>query len=115
MSLEKIRIPNSIKTLSHFRGLLKMFKGKIGKNEYTILYSEIDGYIHIRVHRKDKRPICEFMDMQEIKNLLLGEDKVAIQVFPKEKDFVDKGNTYHLFSWEGIEVPNLKKLYKYEE
>lgn len=47
------------------------------------------------------------------KNQFLGEEAEAIQVYPKVSNYIDNSNTYHLFSWEGMEVPNLKELYSY--
>ena len=53
--------------------------------------------------------------MQEIKNDLLGKDTIAIEVYPKECDFKDGSNTYHLWTWKDIKVPNLLGLYQYNE
>ena len=113
MSLIKIPISAETRAQSHLKGLKMMYSGIVGKTKYIVLYSDIDKYIHIRIHRKDNRAICNYMDMQEIKDLLIGKNKVAVQVFPKSSDMVNNGNTYHLFSWKDIEAPNLKDLYTY--
>lgn len=80
---------------------------------YHILYDEIDGYKHLRIIRRDNKSIHNYMDLQQIKNDLLGDDAIAIEVFPKSKDFINGSNTYHLWSWDNISVPNLSKLYQY--
>jgi hypothetical protein len=80
---------------------------------YEILYDEPKGFKHLRISRVDGEPIRSWKDIQEIKNDLLGEDVVAIEVFPKQCDFVNGSNTYHIWTWDGIEVPNLEELYTY--
>jgi len=115
MSLVKVKIPPKTKAQPHFKGLNTVYEGIVGKTKYMVLCSKIENYIHIRVHRDDDKPICDFMDMQEIKDLVIGKDKVAIQVFPKTKDMIDNGNTYHLWHWPDMNVPNLNELYDYGE
>ena len=82
-------------------------------NTYKVLVAKTKKYIHLRIRRLDDKPICEYMIFQNIKNVFLGEEVEAIQVFPKVSNYVDNTNTYHIFSWEGIETPNLKELYQY--
>ncbi len=81
---------------------------------YRVLLAQTGKYTHLRVRRLDDMPITSFSDMQDIKNYFLGPETVAIQVFPRESDYVNNSNTYHMFSWDGIEVPNLKDLYQYK-
>lgn len=80
-----------------------------------VFYSIIQQYIHIRIIREDSKPVCNYMDMQAIKDLLIGANKVGIQVFPRQKDFINYGNTYHLWAWDDMNMPNLKELYDYSE
>lgn len=92
-----------------------MYEGIIGKTKYIVFYSIIQKYTHIRVIRNDNKPICNWMDMQEIKDLLIGKNKIAIQVFPRSQDMINNGNTYHLWHWRDMDVPNLNELYDYGE
>lgn len=80
---------------------------------YDILFDKIKEYRHLRISRIDRKPIHNYMDMQEIKNDLWGEDTIAIEVYPKQENFKNGSDTYHLWTWEGIEVPNLMELYTY--
>lgn len=91
-----------------------MYDVLIGIHHYTVSYSKIDKYIHIRIYCGTNR-IPDWNILQEVKDCLIGEDKVAIQVFPKRDDLIDNGNTYHLFCWDQMDVPNLKELYNYAE
>ena len=61
----------------------------------------------------DDLPISNFSHMQEIKNIFIGPEHPAVRVFPRASDYIDNTNTYHLFSWDNMDVPNLKDLYKY--
>lgn len=80
---------------------------------YRVYLAQTKKYTHLRIRRLDDQPISSFSDFQEIKNRFLGEETEAVQVFPKVSNYVDNSNTYHLFSWQGMEVPNLKELYQY--
>ena len=81
--------------------------------EYRILYDEVQGFKHLRIRRLDNQPIRDYMILQEIKNDLLGIDVIAVEVFPKDSDFVNNSHTYHLWTWTGITVPNLTELYRF--
>ncbi|MBF0554492.1 MAG: hypothetical protein HQK96_08070 [Nitrospirae bacterium] len=79
------------------------------------MYDEVNGFRHLRIGRIDDQMIHCFMDMQEIKNDLWGVDTVAVEVYPAKADLKDRSNTYHLWTWNGIRVPNLMELYMYKE
>ena len=115
MILIKTRIPAEVMEYPQCKGLKRSYKGVSDGTRYLVFYSEIDKYIHIRIIREDQEPISNYMDMQDIKNLLIGSDKIAIQVFPRKEDMINYGNTYHLWSWDDMEAPNLKELYNYLE
>ena len=53
--------------------------------------------IHLSIKRNDRRPCNDWRDMQEIKNLLAGPERQAIQIFPKESHLIDTSNQYHLW------------------
>ena len=80
---------------------------------YLIYYDEIDKFRHLRVTRMDDNPIHNYMDLFQIKNDLLGEDIQAIEVYPKKQNFKDGSHTYHIWTWDGIETPDLTELYEY--
>lgn len=85
----------------------------IVNDTFKVLIASTHGVKHLRIRRLDDFPITEYNIFQQIKNHFLGNEVVAIQVFPKTSDYIDNTNTYHLFSWDGIDVPNLKTMYKY--
>lgn len=51
----------------------------------------------LMVRRHDAAPVRSWSDMQRIKNDLAGEDRVAVEVYPREEDLVDQANLYHLW------------------
>lgn len=109
MGIERYAVPEDFKNHPHLKHVTKYWE--VGE-KYQVLYDGASGFKHLRVRRFDDKPICDFMDLQEIKNNFFGEWIVAVQVFPKQEDFVDGSNTYHLWVVEG-ELPNLKTLYEY--
>lgn len=82
---------------------------------YVIGVNKIDGFTHIKIMHIHNWPVEDWYSFQEIKNFILGENAQAVQVYPRESDLVDGSNTYHLWSWDGIEkvLPNLKKMPRY--
>jgi hypothetical protein len=95
----------------HFVTATKCYKSADGI--YLIFLIEGKIYRHLKVTREDGKPIHNFMDIQEIKNLVFGTDCIAVEIYPKQRDFINGSNTYHLWTWDGIIVPNLKELPRY--
>jgi hypothetical protein len=52
---------------------------------------------HLSIKRKDKQPIHDWRDLQEIKNMLVGKQYEAIELYPSENRKVDTANQYHLW------------------
>lgn len=57
-----------------------------------ILYEKTEEYEHLLIQRIDNQPIHNYMDLQEIKNNLLGEDVVAVEIYPKKDDLMNGAN-----------------------
>ncbi len=112
MKFERFSVPKDFKDDPRLKGVTRYFEVD---GKYQVLYDEIGGFKHLRVRRLDDKPICNFMDLQEIKDNLFGEDIIAIQVFPKKEDFLDGSNTYHLWTLKDVDIPNLKTLYTYNQ
>lgn len=62
------------------------------------------GVIHLTISRLDDQPVRNWRDMQDIKNLLIGEEHEAIELYPAESRLVDMGNQYHLWVFSSPEV-----------
>lgn len=82
---------------------------------YKVYIAQTGKYKHLRIRRIDDLPISVFSDMQNIKNKFFGAETEAIQVYPKVSNYINNTNTYHLFTWDEIETPNLKDMYRYIE
>jgi len=82
--------------------------------KYFIYYDEIGKFKHLRITVCGIDPVHNYMDLFQIKNDLFGENVQAIEVYPKKSDFIyGTSHTYHLWTWEDIETPNLMELYEY--
>ncbi len=53
--------------------------------------------VHLSIKRIDKDVIRDWRELQEIKNLLVGEECEAVELFPAESRLVDTANQYHLW------------------
>lgn len=60
--------------------------------------------VHLSVKRHDKQPIHDWRDLQSIKNLLVGREHEAIELYPAESRVVDTVNQYHLWVFADPEV-----------
>ena len=54
---------------------------------------------HVTITRHNDKEIL-WSEKQQIKNELFGENRVAIEVFPKESKLVDVMNVYHLWVFD---------------
>ena len=53
--------------------------------------------IHLWIRRHDGEMVRSWSDMQRIKNELIGNNRIALEVFPKDEDLVDQANMAHLW------------------
>ena len=51
----------------------------------------------LSIKRRDREPIHDWRDLQEIKNMLVGEENEGIELYPAESRKVDTSNQYHLW------------------
>lgn len=54
-------------------------------------------YKKIMIRRSDSEPIYSWQDLFRIKNELFGDEKEAIQFFPKKSELIDQANLYWLW------------------
>lgn len=64
--------------------------------------------VHISFKHVSNVAISDFRDMQAIKNALVGEECMSIQIFPAESQLIDGANQYHLWcfvpdSWPEVD------------
>lgn len=52
---------------------------------------------HLSIKRRDKQPIHDWRDLQEIKNRLCGPEREAFEIYPCESRLVDTANQFHLW------------------
>lgn len=50
------------------------------------------------IERQDRDPVGNWADFQTMKTLILGDDRIAVQIFPPDEAIVDQVNVYHLWS-----------------
>lgn len=55
------------------------------------------GLVHLSVHAMDRSPVRSWRHMQQIKNEVMGAERVAVEIFPPESELVDTSNEYHLW------------------
>ncbi len=64
---------------------------------YQVNVRRSSAITHLSIKRRDKQPIHDWRDLQEIKNRLVGPEFEAIEIYPAESRRVDTANQYHLW------------------
>jgi hypothetical protein len=59
--------------------------------------SEHGDLIRLLIRHHTGKPVRSWHDFQRIKNELVGEETIAVEVYPKESALVDQANCYHLW------------------
>lgn len=52
---------------------------------------------HLSIKRIDRGVIHDWRELQEIKNMLVGPEHEAVEIYPAESRLVDSANQYHLW------------------
>lgn len=66
-------------------------------DQYQVSLRDMGKMVHLSIKRLDRRQIKEWRDLQEIKNLLVGEECEAVELYPAESRKVDTSCQYHLW------------------
>ncbi len=79
-------------------------------NRYSVQISDdlcsLGTMVHLWVGRHDDQMPRSWMDLQRIKNELVGEGRIAVEVFPAENQFINQANMAHLWVFpEGFYLP----------
>lgn len=58
---------------------------------------EFPDLLWLSIKRIDKAPIRDWMELQRIKNMIVGAEHEAVELFPAESRLVNTSNQFHLF------------------
>lgn len=61
----------------------------------------------LSIKRRDRAPLHDWRDLQQIKNMIVGEEHEGFEVYPAESRLVDTANQYHLwvFTDRAVRMP----------
>lgn len=104
---------SGITDIDDFKENTEKYKGRqtiknlkyLGISEDGDRYWRIDDYEvwetidwnQLSIRRLDRMPVESWYDMWNIKNLIWGEETLAIEIYPKKLDLIDGCNHRHLF------------------
>lgn len=95
------------------RGLTAAYLNETYSVQRFVKLTDVGFVDHLMIRRHDEKPIHSWADMQKAKNDLVehGENRIGVQVFPKESDLIDQANMYHIWVFPvGYDLPfNLKE------
>lgn len=64
---------------------------------YTVQVEPGTPFVHLHIRRNDWGPCKDWRDFQVIKNIFVGAENEAVELFPAESRLVDTSNVYHLW------------------
>jgi len=78
--------------------------------------------LHVTIIKKNHNKITNWNTIQKIKDIIIGKEYTAIQIFPPTSEIIDYSNAYHLWVFNnknfklpfglGINKRNIKNLKK---
>lgn len=60
--------------------------------------------LHLSIKRRDKQSIHDWRHLQQIKNMVVGPECEAMELYPAESRLVDTANQYHLWVFVSSDV-----------
>jgi hypothetical protein len=57
----------------------------------------MDGVVHISIRNSARSAVRDWRDFQRIKNEVVGPEREALEVYPRESRLIDTSNQYHLW------------------
>jgi hypothetical protein len=103
--------PDAIAKAKERGGNLANLVAFYANNRYSVQVYERRGTAwgdvqQLLVRRHDEEPIRSWTDLQRIKNEIAGPERVAVEVFPAQRDVIDQANCLHLWVLPvGFHVP----------
>lgn len=86
------------------RNIKHAFVSRDHSVQISFVYNNKYGRIaHLWVKRHNGKPTT-WKEMQQIKNELIGEDKLGIEVFPPSEKVIDQAPMYHVWVFENLEM-----------
>jgi hypothetical protein len=77
--------------------------------KHTITNSDAFEF-RLAIKRTDKETIRSWRILQDIKNSIVGDDAVAIEVYPRESEVTDTANMYHLWVFKDGLAPRVSLI-----
>ena len=79
-------------------GKLKMWQNSL----YTCHVRQLgdgghEGSLWISIRSNERKAIRDWRHFQRIKNELAGDEREALEIYPRESELVDEANSYHLW------------------
>lgn len=86
-------------------GRVFMYQNSLYTIHLRLLGATLENALWLSIRRNDRQAVHDWRHFQRIKNELVGPEREAVEIFPKESQLVDTANSYHL--WVLDEVDSL--------
>lgn len=87
-------------------GSVFMYQNSLYTVHLRLLGDTFKNALWLSIRRNDRSAVHDWRHLQRIKNELVGKEREAIEIYPKESQLVDTANSYHLWVLdEGDSLP----------
>ena len=68
-------------------------------DKYQVVVRKLgNDWVHLSIKRIDREPVHDWRDLWQIKNMLVGLECEAVELYPADSRLVDEANQYHLWA-----------------
>lgn len=85
-----------VRLYSKIPGMYAAFMNQVISVQLSMDVTEWGEIRHLWIKRHDEKPV-QWQEMQRIKNELIGQDRVGLEVYPAVSELIDVANMYHMW------------------
>lgn len=89
--------PEHEERLRQSKGFIGVFRNSLYQVEMNEMETQLGRVLWLAIVRTDREAVHDWRHLQRIKNELVGPEREACEIFPRESRLVDTNNQYHMF------------------
>jgi hypothetical protein len=81
-----------------YQAIIRAREAEVWQNDiYEVAVYRTPVITHLSIKRRDRKPVTDWRDKQEIKNQLVGPENEGLELYPAESRLVDTANQFHMW------------------
>lgn len=105
--MRRVRLDREMLLQRRMQGATEVPREVWHNDQYEVMvFDHPEGVIQLSIKRFDRAPIRNWRHMQQMKNEIVGAEREALELYPRESRVMDNANQYHLWvAPENADVP----------